>query len=380
MNHYPDSRNGGIENVTRLLSEQLKDKGYVIHVRFLYPSPFDHSDNSLFESCKYVTPTHVGDEVGALVRQEGIGIIVNRCVIFASPIIREALAGKECRLITTYNNKPTLDVRKIRELWADHKLGILAKFGVTLAYPWYKRRSIQHLKLKHQRSYEASDNTVLLSTQYIPEYAEIYGVGTDKMVVINNPLKSGVSISDADFARKEKTVLMVTRLDEKQKCVIKALEVWMKLCRRYSDWKLQIVGSGPDEAKIKAFSISENIHNVEFIPACNPAEYYRKASLFLMTSRNEGWPNTLNEAMRYGCVPVVLATFSAIYDMIDHGVNGYIVETGTDDMDVLRLVDAVGSVMPDSQRLSNVARAAIKKTEHLSIENIIPQWEMLFEG
>lgn len=378
MNHYPDSRNGGIENVTYLLSEQLKAKGYRIHVLFLYHTPFDHSDDTLFECCEYIEPSQVGQKVGELVRQAKIEAIVNRCVILASPIIRQAIEGTSCKLITTYNNRPTLDARKIQDIWFDNDIGLLAKCAATLAYPWYKNRSIQRLKQGHQQSYETSDYTVLLSTLYVPEYAAYYGVNTEKMVVINNPIKSGVAITEEEFAAKEKTVLMVTRLDEAQKCVIKALKVWKNVARCFPDWKLQIVGGGPDETKIKAFSATENIPRVEYIPACNPAEYYKKASLFLMSSRNEGWPNTLNEAMRYGCVPIVLATFSAIYEIIDNGSDGFIIEPKSEEEDVICMTASLSAQISDTNSRQLVARAAIDKTQRLSIENIVPKWERLF--
>lgn len=380
MNHYPDSRNGGIENVTRLLSAKFKEMGYAVHVRYLYKTEFDHSDDSIFDSCGYVEWNDLESEVNHIVQAYRVGVVVNRCVIIASPVLRKAISGTKCKLITTYNNKPTITSRSIKEILGDSTIGMFKKIAIMLSYPIYKYRSIKRLQQTHRNSYQASDKIILLSNQYIKEYTSLYGVESDKIYVINNPIKSGVKITKSEFELKEKIVLMVTRLDEEQKCVIKALKLWRIVAPIMKDWRMIIIGNGPDEAKIKAFRHAKAIPNVEFIPACNPIEYYKQSSIFLMTSRNEGWPNTLNEAMRYGCVPVVLATFSAVYDMIDNGINGYIVEPEAEDKDMAHLQDIILGLHSDTTLIKKLALSSIEKTHRLSIENIVPRWMQLFNS
>ena len=63
MNHYPDSRNGGIENVTKMLSQEFHRIGWCVDVAFLYESHFDHSDDSNFCDCRKVDIDNIKDEV-----------------------------------------------------------------------------------------------------------------------------------------------------------------------------------------------------------------------------------------------------------------------------------------------------------------------------
>lgn len=372
MNHYPDSRNGGIENATRMLSEKFKQMGHSIDVVYLSLSKFDNSDNAIFRRVEQIDHNNIETIISAWVKKYKIDVIINRCVTFASPLIRQAIGENKCKLITTYNNKPTLTPPTLAELWRNRKVCISTKLLGTAIYPIFCVRSKKRLRDKHQKSYIASDITVLLSQKYISEYSIMMGIDTKKIDVKNNPIRDSLHISKDELSNKAKTVLMVTRLDETQKCIIKALKIWYYISSHFTDWTLKIIGGGPDEAKIKKYAISNNIRNVEFIPACQPDKYYREASIFLMTSRNEGWPNTINEAMRMGCVPIVIASFSAVYDIIDNGENGIIVPTGKNDIKSCEhiLMDLIKN---DKMRMK-LSIGAIKKSNRLSISVISQEW------
>ena len=115
------------------------------------------------------------------------------------------------------------------------------------------------------------------------------------------------------------------------------------------------------------------------MPAQNPEELYRKAAIFLMTSRNEGWPNTLNEAMRLACVPIAIDTFSAIYDMIDNNQDGIIVHQTSEEKEIENCAKSISMLINDEELLSRMAINACEKTKRLSAEVIAKQWIELFE-
>lgn len=83
---------------------------------------------------------------------------------------------------------------------------------------------------------------------------------------------------------------------------------------------------------------------MEFYPAQNPF-FYLKSSIFLMTSRNDGWSNTLNEAMRLGCVPVVIDSFSAIDDIVCDEQDGIIIPQSSDETEITNLVEAISKLI-----------------------------------
>ena len=380
MNHYPDSRNGGIETVTRILSEQFYKNGHVVHIRYLFDSNYAHSDDSIFNSCEQIKETEFAQQISSTVELYNVHIVINQSIFWATPIIKKAIEGLECKLVTAYHNKPTLSPPSVKEIICSSDTSLIKKTLILFTYPLFAFRSRRRLMRLHQKSYMASDYTILLSKQYVPEYSAMMQIDTRKLFVLNNPIRDSLILKPQELENKDNTILMVTRLDEKQKCIIKALKVWQRISQNFQNWKFQIVGSGPDELKIKKYAREKAIKNVEFYPAQNPETFYRKSSIFLMTSRNEGWPNTLNEAMRLGCVPVVIDTFSAVKDIIDNELNGIIIQHDSEPKDIVNCVNAISKLINDDKLLGKMAIDACTKTERLSERFIAKQWIELFEN
>lgn len=67
------------------------------------------------------------------------------------------------------------------------------------------------------------------------------------------------------------------------------------------------------------------LKRITFYGFQNPDEFYKKSLVSCMTSNFEGFGMVLVEAMQYGCVPFAFDTFTALHDIIDDGVNGFII-------------------------------------------------------
>ena len=119
-------------------------------------------------------------------------------------------------------------------------------------------------------------------------------------------------------------VLVVGRVDS-EKRVDRLIEIWSRLWPCFKEWKLQIVGSGALLEKVKEFSISKGVNNVEFVGNADVRKYYSNASIICLTSEVEGVPMVLREAMSYGIVPIVFNSFSAAHEMITNNVNGLLI-------------------------------------------------------
>lgn len=96
------------------------------------------------------------------------------------------------------------------------------------------------------------------------------------------------------------------------------------------DWSLVLLGEGKcwEEvlAKAKISQKQQNIHlhgNVT-----NIDQWYQKAAIFAFTSTSEGFPNALAEAMAYGCACIAFDCTAGPVDIIDDGINGFLVAEG----------------------------------------------------
>jgi glycosyltransferase involved in cell wall biosynthesis len=129
-------------------------------------------------------------------------------------------------------------------------------------------------------------------------------VPRDKLALLPNPL----SLSDAGEAISfdSPTFITVTRCVEQ-----KGLDVLLKAAAlalpALPGWRLAIVGDGPLRGELEALAQQLGIASrVDWLGYCDdPIPYLRAAKFFVLTSRFEGSPNALLEAMACGLASVV---------------------------------------------------------------------------
>jgi glycosyltransferase involved in cell wall biosynthesis len=101
-------------------------------------------------------------------------------------------------------------------------------------------------------------------------------------------------------------ILFIGRI-EAQKNLIKFIKIIKNVSKYNPKIKVTIIGSGSELSKIKRqinkLDLQKNIKILP--PTINPAKFYLKAKIFLLTSDYEGFPLTLLEAISCGCTPVV---------------------------------------------------------------------------
>lgn len=124
-----------------------------------------------------------------------------------------------------------------------------------------------------------------------------------QIVVIPNP--SPFAVQFAHAPENNQVVLAVGRLVS-QKGFDLLLAAWKLVSRVATKWKLRIVGDGPDhEALIRLATDLSIQHTVDFVGATAAIEqHYKQAAIYCLSSRFEGFPMVLLEAISFG-LPVV---------------------------------------------------------------------------
>ena len=119
-----------------------------------------------------------------------------------------------------------------------------------------------------------------------------------------------------------------------------------------------IAGTGPEDAALRdhaaALGIADRVTFAGHVS--DMREVYGKADLLLMTSRYEGTPLTVLEAMASG-VPVVASRLDGIAEVITDGADGFLITPGVRDEFVRR----VSAVLADSELRGRVVQAAREK-------------------
>ena len=123
--------------------------------------------------------------------------------------------------------------------------------------------------------------------------------GCTNVTVIPNPCALNSRKSKVE-SRKTKTVLAVGRLHE-QKGFDLLLRSWQPVEKHYPEWQLRIVGEGPKRAELETQIQAMGLLRVYLAGKEDKmAEEYAEASLFVLSSRYEGLPLALIEAMWCG--------------------------------------------------------------------------------
>ena len=239
----------------------------------------------------------------------------------------------------------------------------------SIVYPFYNPylKSITSL-------YSLSDKFALLSDTFKESFIKLYTLNNyNKLITIPNPLTFDDFISISDVNKKEKIVLIVSRLVEDQKRISLSLRIWQKVTEKSNaDWKLFIVGSGKDESFYKKYVSNNNLKNVIFLgEKSNVIDYYQKASIFMMTSIWEGLPMALLEAQQNGVVPIAFDNFSAVHDVISDSQSGYIIPSN----DLSKFAIKLDNIMNDDKLRHSMALNSISSSKRFHISRIADIWE-----
>lgn len=231
-----------------------------------------------------------------------------------------------------------------------------------------------------QAMYKESDCFVLLSASFDKEMNECYHINSNKgYVAIPNPLTFNLLATTDDISKKEKVVLIVSRLHESAKNLKTAFRIWKQIetSGQAPDWTLRLAGHGDDEKQILDYAKSLDLKQFEFLGRTNnPLPLYQKSSLFMMTSKSEGFPLTLTESLQNGVVPIAFNSFSAVQDIIEDGVNGFLIKPFDEEVYAERLL----YLMTNIDKREKMAFAGIEHVKKFRIDHIGKEWERLFQN
>ena len=140
---------------------------------------------------------------------------------------------------------------------------------------------------------------------------------------------------------------------------------------------LVILGEGPEWHNLQCLAerlgIRERVHLLGFVQ--DPDEFYRQSTLFVLSSRFEGFPNVLLEAMSFGIPVLSFDCSSGPRRIIENEFNGLLVPPG----DVEALSVAIDRLMNDEPERHYLGCNARMVTDVFSLDNIMGKWEELIQ-
>ncbi|HEV8070384.1 MAG TPA: glycosyltransferase family 4 protein [Planctomycetaceae bacterium] len=139
------------------------------------------------------------------------------------------------------------------------------------------------------------------------------------------------------------------------------------------NWSLSILGEGPErrrlEEQIHACGLDECVGLLGWVP--DPATVLHNCDAFVLSSRFEGFPNALLEAMALGLPSIAVDCPSGPADIIRNEVDGLLVPPG----DVPALSAAIRRLMSDELLRRRLAAEAARVVDRFSSDRYFARWE-----
>ena len=193
-----------------------------------------------------------------------------------------------------------------------------------------------------------------------------------RVSVVPNPVQLSPSHASLDSNK----ILAAGRL-EKQKNFLSLIKAFALVAQHFPEWSLDIFGDGNERetlsSLIKDLGLSEVIHLMG--RQSRIQEIMPDYSVFTLSSRFEGFPLVLIEALSCGLPVVSYACPCGPKDIVRDGVDGFLVPPG----DETALAEHICQLIEDESLRRKMGTAALERAKEFSIEKVISLWMSLFE-
>lgn len=193
--------------------------------------------------------------------------------------------------------------------------------------------------------------------------------------VIYNPITIK---SDFKEYENNKTFLAVGRFSHKTKGFDILIKAFALFAKRNQVWKLDIVGDGPEKnyllSLIAKYELESRINLHPFTKKVE--DYFKKAGVYVLSSRWEGFGLVLLEAMSYG-LPIISSDIPVAEELLkDQGCA--ILFKNESILDLCEKMEEIAN--KEIEELNNMSEISLNYVNEFSVNKIVMQWETLLSN
>jgi GalNAc-alpha-(1->4)-GalNAc-alpha-(1->3)-diNAcBac-PP-undecaprenol alpha-1,4-N-acetyl-D-galactosaminyltransferase len=218
-------------------------------------------------------------------------------------------------------------------------------------------------------------HALVVQTEAVAEWARRV-VKAASVWVIPNPVHPPTTQLHSFQEQRSLTVLAMGRL-----VPVKGFDVLLQAfawcARSHHDWTLRIVGDGPERGRLEALAdklgITTRVRLDPFLK--EPEAAFKSAGLFALSSRYEGFPNVLLEAMASGLPVISFDCPNGPKEIIRDGLDGVLVPANNVEV----LAEGMDRLMGAEDERKRLAASAIQVAERFSLTKVATMWQEVLD-
>lgn len=292
-----------------------------------------------------------------------------------------------------------IQYRELKNYISKNKPDIIISFNNVCLYPLLYLNKIKHIPLifsEHQSQHgEHLSKKQKWEIYHLCKYAEATVFLTKQDInYLGNKLQNKIQIYNQvsftpltkedflnNFDKRENTILAIGNLTFWYRkgfdILIKAFSIVLRHAE-INNWILEIAGYSPneeDEKYLKSLCKEYNVEDsVRFLGFCpNIAQKLQTSKIFVLSSREEGFPMVALESMANGCI-IITTDILGCREMMQDDFDSIFVPIE----DEKALSNEIKALILDEEKRKRLGLNAIESVKRFSPDSIISQWEELF--
>lgn len=231
----------------------------------------------------------------------------------------------------------------------------------------------EELKRDIKKNYKKLNYLATLTDEDNKDYSELFKNCDLKVVKITN----GIPELDGEVSKlKNKTIVAAGRLT-RQKGFDFLIDAFDLIKDKYPDWKIQIYGKGALKSKLQQQINEKHLYNNILLmgPTDNITEKFLESSIFVLSSRYEGFGMVIVEAMQCGVPVVSFDCPRGPGEILTHNHDGLLVEKENPE----ELAKALSILMDSYEERVRMGSNALERVKDFSIDVIGQEWIKLLD-
>lgn len=258
-------------------------------------------------------------------------------------------------------------------------IGRIAAFHCSVPVVLTIHHAVHHASVRYSLITRLADRWMPLlfsGTTVLTRVDAHYYEGHDiPVIVMPNPLTFQPASA---VPKKEKIILAAGRLSA---VYVKGwdllIKAWSKVAADFPEWSLVIAGDGSekDRKALREMIPDQRIGQRVLLAGHQQAmlPWYQKAAVFVLSSRSEGMPMVLLEAMSQGCAPLATDNEGRTREIITDNEEGLVCHP-----DIASLSEGLKRLLSDDLLRTRLQQGALRRSSSFSSEQIAERWEDLF--